>query len=99
MVARVKNNDVPSAQIVAVVTLRLISSSGAEVREVAVRVFRMVLVVSRYRPGSFLVTTPGWIVALLILFKRSVFVNVVPCRKDDDLSRCAGYNSIEKPSR
>src|SRR6266542_821491 len=81
MIVCVENDDVPAAEVITVVALRRIASDCAVVLEVAVGVSAGIFVVSQGGSSSWLLPPPGWLVALLVLVDRPVFVCVVPRRE------------------
>ena len=74
----VQGDDVPAAEIVAVITLRGVTRRGAEVAVVASRVGSQILVVARHRLGAGLVSSPGRGVAIGEVAGRPVGIGVVP---------------------
>src|SRR5213596_3394060 len=74
----VQGDDVPVAQVVAVVALGGIARRRAEVAEVAGGPGCVVLVVAGYRLGAGFVPAPGRVVAIGVVAARGVGVGVVP---------------------
>jgi hypothetical protein len=82
---RIERDDVPVAEIEAVVAETGGPCGAAEVPEVPGRARSVVLVVSGRRARSGLVSSPGRSVALRELFRRAVLVGVVAERQDRSL--------------
>ena len=76
--AAVEHDDVPTAEVVAVVTLRRIARRGAEVAEVARRISRLVVPVAGRRARARFLSPPVGVVALLVLGERALVEGVVP---------------------
>src|SRR5207244_9774127 len=74
---RVQGDDVPIAQVVAVIALRGVAGRRAEVAEIAGGAGRVVIVVARCRPGARFVPTPGRAVAVRVVGARAIGVGVV----------------------
>ena len=77
----VDHDDVPLAQIVAVVALRRVTRRCAEVAEVPGGTRRVVLVVADRRPGAGFVSPPGGVVAGRVIGRRAILVGVVAQRE------------------
>src|SRR5439155_1008491 len=75
-------DDVPSAEVVAVVALRRIAGGGAEVAEVPRGAGRLVIALARSGLRAGLVPAPARVVALLVLGKRAAVIGVVAGRED-----------------
>ena len=73
----VEGDDVPVAQVVAVVALRGIARRRAEIAEVPRRAGRAVLVVAGDRPGARLVPAPRGVVAVGVIGARPAGIGVV----------------------
>src|ERR1700752_602640 len=79
---RVQNHDVPSAQVVAVITFLRFASLLAPVKEIPRRVRTVVLVITRSRFGPLLETPPGRLVAILEFLVRAFLVGKIAFRED-----------------
>ena len=77
----VQHDDMPGAQVVAVVTLVLLSRGPAEVVEVARGVLGVVFDVARGRPGARFLRPPGGVIAVLVIRARPVGGGVVAGRE------------------
>src|SRR5690606_3453026 len=78
----VQRDDVPGAEVVAVVSLARLAGVLAEVLEVRRRARRAVVVVAGDRPRALAVPSPGRVVALRELLRRAARVRVVAERED-----------------
>src|ERR1041385_7963993 len=76
--AAVQSNDVPVAEVVAVVDFPRRARGGAEVVEITSGPCRVVIVVARDRPGASLEPTPRGVVAVLVVAARPIGIRVVP---------------------
>src|SRR2546421_9681365 len=74
--------DVPSAEVVAVVTLSRITCGRAEVGEVWIRPRRVVVMGSRGRPGARPVASPTWGITPSVVVSRSILIGVVSGGED-----------------
>ena len=79
--AAVEHDDVPSAEVVAVVTLRGIARGGAEVAEIARGIGRLVVPVAGRRARARLLPPPVGVVTLLVLGERALVEGVVAVRE------------------
>src|SRR5207249_5063639 len=79
--AAVQHDDVPGAEVVAVVALRRIAGGGAEVAEVPRGAGCLVIALPRGRLRAGLVPAPGRVVAL-VLRRRAAVISVVAGRED-----------------
>src|SRR5215467_12339597 len=88
----VQNDDVPRAEIVAVVAGLGIASENAEIVEVGRCTCCVEFMIARCRPGARSCTAPGFVVALEIFFRA---VRVSEVARGEDRTR----NLIEQPGR
>src|SRR5437867_8580914 len=99
MIVCVENDDVPAAEIITVVALPRIAGDCAKVREVPVGVSASIFVIARRGTSSCLLASPGWLIALLVLVDRPVFVGVVPCREYDHFAGGARDHFVQEVRR
>src|SRR6266567_7648789 len=96
MIVRIEDDNVPATEIVAVVSLRRIAGDRPVVLEVPVRVSAGIFVIAWRGTCSRLLTSPGWLIALLVLLDRPVFVGVVPCREHHHLAGGVGDHLVQE---
>ena len=88
---RVQRDNVPVAQVVAVVACARLAGRDAEVGEVAASPPHVVVVVSRNRVGALPVASPRRLIARHVVVVRAIGVRVVPQREH------AAGNTVEQP--
>ena len=99
MIACVQDDDVPAAEVVAVLALSGVAGNVAEVSEVALGSGEVVFVVARHRTCPLFVPAPCGVITPLVLLDRSVFVDIVAGREHDDLAAGVRNDRVKKGSR
>ena len=83
----IENDDMPLAEVIAVIALIRVARGLAEIIVVGTRVFRLVFMIADRWAGVLFLTAPGWPLALLKLLGRASPVGIVPKGKDRGLGR------------
>src|SRR5262249_41170258 len=78
----VDHDEMPGAEIVAVVAFGRVAGRRAKVREVAGRARGMILVMAGGWMGAAFVSPPGGVITVVVLIERAVGVGVIPRRED-----------------